>query len=166
MSDNSQKNINLQQSRTRQQSSRQQNNSQFLGRGWQFPPSFSGASKQVQMIDAEANINQSIDLILQTQRGERSLLPYFGSNLRSFLFKNKDATLQSEIAQSVRDTLLNDEPRIRVDDVLVNFVNKPESIVAISIIYTIKQTNTRHNHVFPFSLLEGTNLTAGQKGAQ
>ena len=73
MSDNSQKNINLQQSRTRQQSSRQQNNSQFLGRGWQFPPSFSGASKQVQMIDAEANINQSIDLILQTQRGERSL---------------------------------------------------------------------------------------------
>ena len=142
------------------------NNSQFLGRGWQFPPSFSGASKQVQMIDAEANINQSIDLILQTQRGERSLLPYFGSNLRSYLFKNKDATLKDEIAHSVRDTLLNDEPRIYVDDVLVDFVNEPESTVAISVIYTIKQTNTRHNHVFPFSLLEGTNLTAGQKGAQ
>lgn len=143
-----------------------QNNSQFLGCGWQFPPSFSGASKQVHMIDAEANINQSIDLILQTQRGERSLLPYFGSNLRSYLFKSKDATLKEEIAQSVRDTLLHDEPRIRVDDVLVDYVSEPESTVAISVIYTIKQTNTRHNHVFPFSLLEGTNLTAGQKGAQ
>lgn len=142
------------------------NNSQFLGRGWQFPPTFSGASKQVQMSDAEANINQSIDLILQTQRGERSLLPYFGSNLRSYLFKSKDATLKAEIAQSVRDTLLHDEPRIHVDDVLVEYLNQPESTVAISVVYTIKQTNTRHNHVFPFSLLEGTNLTAGQKGAQ
>ncbi|WP_107759263.1 GPW/gp25 family protein [Dickeya sp. Secpp 1600] len=139
--------------------------SHFLGRGWQFPPVFSGAVRQVAMNSAEANINQSIDLILQTQRGERSLLPYFGSELRSFLFRYPDATLQNEIAQSVRTTLLNDEPRISVASVEVTFLPEPASMVAIHIDYIIRQTNTRHNHVFPFSLLEGTNLTVEQQGA-
>ncbi|MCF6437568.1 GPW/gp25 family protein [Pseudoalteromonas sp. MMG022] len=132
--------------------------SQFLGRGWQFPPTFSSVSNQVAMNEGEININQSIDLILQTRRGERSLLPYYGSQLSSFLFRAQDATLKEEIAKSVRYTLLNDEPRISVEDVVVSYTTGTDSKVVISIVYTIKQTNTRHNHVFPFSILEGTNL--------
>ncbi|CAM4139094.1 GPW/gp25 family protein [Pseudoalteromonas byunsanensis] len=139
--------------------------SQFLGRGWQFPPMFSSVSNQVAMSEGEDNINQSIDLILQTRRGERSLLPYYGSQLSSFLFRSQDATLKEEIEKSVRYTLLNDEPRILVDDVSVSYTTGEESLVVISIIYTIKQTNTRHNHVFPFSILEGTNLAVRAQGA-
>jgi phage baseplate assembly protein W len=140
--------------------------SQFLGQGWKFPPEFSSATQQVVMNESEANINQSINLILQAHRGERSLLPHFGSDLSRFLFRNKDATLKDEIAQSVRQTLLNSEPRIHVDQVEVLFLTASEDMVVISVHYTIRQTNTRHNHVFPFSLLEGTNLTVEQKGAE
>ncbi|MCO7188541.1 MULTISPECIES: GPW/gp25 family protein [unclassified Pseudoalteromonas] len=132
--------------------------SEFLGSGWQFPPTFSSVSHQLAMNQSEANINQSIDLILQTRRGERCLLPDFGSQLNTFLFRSQDASLQEEIAKSVRNTLLNDEPRISVDEVFVSFTSEEASQVVISVLYTIKQTNTRHNHVFPFSLLEGTNL--------
>ncbi|SMS01973.1 Gene 25-like lysozyme [Vibrio mangrovi] len=139
---------------------------QFLGRGWKFPPEFSSATHQVVMNESEANINQSIDLILQAYRGERSLLPAYGGDLRSFLFRNRDATLKDEIAQSVRQTLLNDEPRIHVDQVEVMYMTASDELVVIQVNYTIRKTNTRHNHVFPFSLLEGTNLTAGQKGAE
>ncbi|MEN0578765.1 hypothetical protein SAMN05216563_105263 [Phytobacter palmae] len=138
--------------------------SDFLGRGWQFPPVFSGAIRQVSMNSAHDNIKQSIDLVLRTARGERCLLPYFGSELRSFLFRQPDATLKDEITQSVRLTLLNDEPRITVETIDVSFKLKPATVV-IHIGYLIRQTNSRHNHVFPFSLLEGTNLTVEQQGA-
>lgn len=140
--------------------------SSFLGRGWAFPPTFSQTTKEVVMNEGEQNINQSIDLILQTQMGERALQPSFGSNLRSFVFRNRDATLKAEITQSVQHTLLNDEPRIRVDNVEVSYLEQSEeNMVVISVSYTVKKTNTRHNHVFPFSLLEGTNLTVELQGA-
>ncbi|QMV15966.1 GPW/gp25 family protein [Vibrio spartinae] len=139
---------------------------QFLGRGWQFPPAFSAGNHQVMMNESEANINQSINLVLQTYRGERSLLPDFGSDLHHFLFRNRDATLKDEIALSVRQTLLHDEPRIHVDQVEVLYLAESDELVVIQVDYTIRQTNTRHNHVFPFSLLEGTNLTVGPNGAE
>lgn len=138
---------------------------QFLGRGWKFPPEFSRTTRQVLMNESVANINQSINLIFQTQQGERSFQPYFGSNLRSYMFRTWDATLKKEIEQSVFQTLLNDEPRIDVDHVDVQFQTEPEDMVLINVHYTIRQTNSRHNHVFPFSIIEGTNLTLEQKGA-
>lgn len=130
----------------------------FLGSGWSFPPTFDKSTNQVVLSGSETNINQSIDLVLQTPRGARSLIPDFGSNLSSFLFRNADATLKDELEQSVKTTLLENEPRITVDSVVVTFVRDNGSTVNLAIYYTVKNTNTRHNHVFPFSLLEGTNL--------
>lgn len=140
------------------------NNGNFLGRGWQFPPVFTGAIPQVAMTSAEDNINQSIDVVLRTVRGERCLLPYFGSELRSFLFRHPDATLKDEITQSIRLTLLNDEPRIIVESIDITFLAESATVV-VHIDYWVRKTNSRHNHVFPFSLLEGTNLTVEQSGA-
>lgn len=169
MSANNSLDTSLNQQASNLQASQQQQqdiSDQFLGQGWQFPPSFSTANKQVVMTESENNINQSIDLILNTQRGERSLSPDFGSNLRSYLFAIQDATLKGEIAQSVKFALLQNEPRILVEEVNVEFKSDPDGLVAVGVIYTIKTTNTRHNHVFPFSILEGTNLTARQQGVQ
>jgi len=136
------------------------NKKTFLGTGWSFPPSFEQANYRLNLSANENNINQSIDLILQTPKGSRSLLPDFGSDLFSFLFRKTDSSLQEEIIQSVKTSLLNDEPRISVNKVDVAFITDGASTVSVTIHYTIKKTNTRHNHVFPFSLLEGTNLQA------
>lgn len=130
----------------------------FLGAGWSFPPSFDNSNFCVSLTERENNIDQSIDLILQTPRNGRSLVPDFGSELRKFLFQHPDNSLKDEIASSVTATLLNNEPRIEVNTVKVGLLDNNDNTLGIAIDYTVKSTNTRHNHVFPFSLLEGTNL--------
>lgn len=133
-------------------------NNSFLGTGWSFPPSFEKGNYQLELSSEVDNINQSINLILQTPRFSRSLVPKFGSELAGFLFRTANASLKEEIEESIRLTLLNDEPRITVNKVDVKFVKDTETLALVSIYYTVKKTNARHNHVFPFSLLEGTNL--------
>jgi phage baseplate assembly protein W len=76
------------------------------------------------------------------------------------LFQRLDATLRGEIVQMVKLTLLNSEPRIVVDSVTVTGAAL-EGTVNIQIGYHVKLTNTRHNYVFPFSLIEATNLDVG-----
>jgi len=129
----------------------------FLGRGWSFPVQFDRSTLSLAMSEAEDNINQSIDVLLYTPLGSRSLAPQFGCNLGDFLFKRVDATTQEEIIQSVRSTLLQGEPRIQVLDVILT-LSPEQGLVSINVTYQVRRTNARHNHVFPFSRLEGTNL--------
>lgn len=135
------------------------NNSAFWGSGWSFPPTFDKENRQLRMTHEIDNIKQSIDILLQTHFGERSTQPFWGSDLRSYLFQKPSAMLANEISDSVKFSLLNYEPRIIVDEVDVNFIDTTESYIEIVIQFTIKKINSRHNHVYPFSLIEGTNLT-------
>ena len=136
----------------------------FWGTGWSFPPTFDLVNGQLQMVRDVQNINQSIDIILSTLRGERSLLPDYGSDVRTYLFKNIDETVKGQIAHSVSQNLLDHEPRIDVDQVSVEVEGDTEPTVIVSIQYLIRSTNSRHNHVFPFSIGEGTNLPAHYRG--
>ena len=133
------------------------NENTFLGQGWAFPPSFDNVFYGVGLSAGVDNINQSIDLLLKTPKGSRSLMPNFGSNLSSFVFQRMTAALQEELIQSVERTLLNFEPRIKVLDVKVE-MSADAATVLVQIVYLVIQTNARHNHVFPFSVIEATNL--------
>lgn len=130
----------------------------FLGSGWAFPVSFSVGSHQVMTSAYENNINNNIDIILQTVKGERNLEPQFGSGLQKFFFRNMDETLKGEISEEVKFSLLNNEPRITVLEVKVAYPDLAFGLVEIQIVYVYNQTNTRHNYVFPFYIKEGTNL--------
>jgi uncharacterized protein len=132
----------------------------FLGRGWAFPPTFDRATSKLRLSSGVDNIQQSIDLLIRTPRGARALRPDFGCDLLSYLFKHIDATAQEEIVQSVKTMLLNDEPRIEVESIELDLSDNG-ALAQLNIIYVVCQTNTRHNHVFPFSVLEGTNLQLG-----
>lgn len=132
--------------------------SSFLGSGWSFPPTFEPGGFTLGMTHGAENIAQSIDLILQTPVFSRSLQPDFGANLSSFLFRALDTSLQEEIIQEVKSSLLNHEPRIKVESVEVQSLGTDDNTLLLTISYVIKHTNTRHNHVFPFSILEGTHL--------
>jgi len=138
--------------------------SSFLGSGWSFPPTFEIGQYQLNMTHKQHNIDQSIDLILHTPQGERSLMPLFGSALRDCLFKKMDALLKTEIIDAVKTALLNYEPRITVDHVVLEDLGEGQSGVAIQIHYTVKKTNSRHNHVFPFIQNEATNLMINDGG--
>ncbi len=138
-------------------------NASFLGTGWSFPPTFEVSNYQLNMTHEQHNINQSIDLILQTNQGERSLMPLFGSPLRHFLFKSLNAPLQNEIINAVKIALLEHEPRISVNNVRLEPLTE-QSGVSIYIDYTIRLTNSRFNHVYPFVLNDATNLVTNTGG--
>ncbi|PCK08964.1 MAG: hypothetical protein COA42_06395 [Alteromonadaceae bacterium] len=130
----------------------------FLGSGWSFPPTFESANKGLNMTNGDTNIGQSIDLILQTPLGSRSLSVDYGSLLHEFVFRKIDATLQEEMEKSIYNTLLQNEPRIEVNNINVEVVDYAGGSLAIEIDYSVIESNSRHNHVYPFSVLEGTNL--------
>ena len=130
----------------------------FLGSGWSFPVTFSEGNYELNLTSYEKNINDSINIILQTKKGERCLEPQFGSGLQQFFFRKMDEALKGEIIDTVKVSLLHNEPRITVKKVRVEFADLQKGQIKIIITYEYNQTNTRHNHVFPFCLNEGTNL--------
>lgn len=130
----------------------------FLGSGWSFPVTFSGGNFQLITTKYESNINDSIRAILTTRKGERNMAPQFGSGLQQFFFKKIDQTLKGEIKDAVESSLLDNEPRITVENVEVNITDMIKGRVDIEISYIYNQTNTRHNCVCPFHINEGTNL--------
>lgn len=130
----------------------------FLGSGWSFPVSFSAGNSQLNMSANESNINESIHIILNTRKGERTLEANFGSGLQQFMFKKIDNTLKGEIIETIKFSLLRYEPRILVQDVKVIATDTINGVIEIMISYIYSQTNTRHNYVYPFHLKEGTNL--------
>jgi phage baseplate assembly protein W len=135
-------------------------NSSFLGTGWAFPPVFELADKQLAMTAKNDNIKQSINTILQTPCGERSLMPEFGCRLHTCLFRQFDSTLQAEIVDIVHTALLDFEPRIGVESVTVKATGAANDLQGfeVQIRYFIRMTNSRHNHVFPYSQTQATNL--------
>ncbi|WP_264563995.1 GPW/gp25 family protein [Flavobacterium sp. N3904] len=130
----------------------------FLGSGWSFPVTFSVGNLQLSLSANETNINESIAIILNTRKGERTLEANFGSGLQQFMFRKIDNSLKGEIIETIQFSLLRYEPRILVKEVRVATTDTINGLLEILIIYIYKQTNTRHNYVFPFHLKEGTNL--------
>ena len=134
------------------------NDTAFLGSGWAFPVSFSADNYMLNLSANETNINESIHVILNTRKGERTLESEFGSGIQQFMFRKIDSTLKGEIIEAIKFSLLRYEPRILVQDVKVASTDVANGKIEILISYIYSKTNTRHNYVFPFYVKEGTNL--------
>lgn len=130
----------------------------FLGTGWGFPPRFEKEGKATRMVSNEEDIAESIRIILSTQPGERLMRPDFGCNLRQFVFERQDSSFINGLNHIIYHALLNFEPRVNFIDATIVNREDVDGILHIQVNYTIIITNTRHNVVFPFYLLEGTNL--------
>jgi phage baseplate assembly protein W len=131
---------------------------EFLGSGWSFPVTFSLGNHQLQTTQYENSISDAIDIIMATYQGERPLAPQFGSGMEKFLFQKMTSTMKGDIQSTVKSSLLENEPRITVNEVIVDYVDVLSGLVEITIDYIYNKTNTRHNYVYPFYLKEGTNL--------
>ncbi len=129
----------------------------FLGTGWGFPPTFVRGRRGVETVSDEEDIRQSLAILLSTEVGERVMQPEYGCNLRRLLFEPLDLTLQAYVKDLIETAILYFEPRIVLDDVTFELVSHAGRI-DISIDYTVATTNTRNNFVYPFYLIEGTQV--------
>lgn len=133
-------------------------NQSFLGRGWSFPPEFDkNATNGVVMVSDVEDINQSLEILLSTQIGERAPQLAYGSDLSEYVFRPMNASLLTELKELITTAILAFEPRIRP-----NFIelrpDQIEGILYIDLTYTVLSLNTRINLVFPYYLNEATNI--------
>jgi phage baseplate assembly protein W len=133
-------------------------NRAYLGRGWEFPPVFNPLRKEVNLVQEETDIKQSLTILLGTRPGERTMRPNYGCNLDIMLFEPLTTTLITVIKDIVRTAILYHEPRIDLDRVHINTLKINEGVVLIEIDYLVRRTNSRFNFVYPFYLEEGTDI--------
>ena len=78
------------------------NSPDFLGRGWAFPPSFDPHTGDVQMVQAEADIVESLRILMSTRPGERIMQPDYGCRIHDLVFDPMDGATDSAIETTVR----------------------------------------------------------------
>ena len=132
------------------------NDDLFLGTGWSFPPAFSNSGRDVQLVSGREDIEQSLVILLSTQRDERVMQEKFGCSLNEFLFAEISTGLVGRIRDLVEHAILYHEPRIVLNSVEVSDSKANDGILLISIDYTIRSTNSRFNMVYPFYINEAT----------
>lgn len=132
----------------------------FLGTGWAFPPRFGdhAAQGRTQMVEAEADIHESLRIILSTVPGERIMQPTFGCGIKTYVFDEISESVLTEIRDAIERAILFFEPRITVEQIVIDSSAAMEGRIDVLIDYTVRGTNTRSNMVYPFYFLEGTNL--------
>lgn len=133
-------------------------NRDYLGRGWSFPPNFVKAPPGVTMLEEEADVTSSLEILLSTTPGERIMQPLYGCNLSELLFELLDARLKTLMADKVKSAILYYEPRVTLESVTLDDSQELEGVILISVVYQVKTTNSRFNFVYPYYIREGTDI--------
>lgn len=130
----------------------------FLGTGWSFPPQFLDSTQGIKMSSDEEDISESIYILLTTIPGERIMNPEYGCNLHSQAFRNIDPNTLTTIEDLISTAILYFEPRVRLESVDFNLSDQMNGRLDISITYEIKGVNSRKNLVYPFYMIEATDI--------
>lgn len=123
----------------------------FVGRGWRFPilPDAAGG---LGYVDGDANVEQSLRILLLTALGERVMRPEFGSKAPRLVFAPGSVQFRGLLETTVREAVRDWEPRVELQSVAVETDPDDETRVNVAISYRVRRTNTRFNLVFPFYL--------------
>ena len=132
------------------------NGKEFLGRGLKFPLQVDPRTGKIAMSDQEEDIREAIGIILRTGRGERVMRPEFGANTMDYAFAPVSSSMLNSISHDLRLLLLEQEPRIKDVEVRCDKLDQQNGTVVIHISYTVRSTNNRYNHVYPFYMTEGS----------
>jgi len=132
----------------------------FLGQGWAFPPRFDYARGEAAMVSDGQDIRESLQILFSTMLRERVMLPLYGGMLEQLVFEPMGEPLFFRIEDLVREAILLYEPRIVVERISATPDESQDGRVNVEIAYFIPQVNVRSSMVYPFYLLEGSNVRA------
>src|SRR5688572_1873623 len=88
----------------------------FLGRGWRFPiqPDASGG---LGYVEGDANIEQSLRVLLMTELGERVMRATFGCDAPRLVFSPGSVQYLQLLETTVREAVRDWEPRVTLEGV-------------------------------------------------
>ena len=128
----------------------------FLGRGLKFPLQVDPRTGKLSMVSHEEDIREAIEIILRTMQGERVMRPEFGTNVMEYVFSASSSSLRQSLANEVKTQLLYQEPRITDVEAECRELNEQTGALVVEVRYTVRSTNNRYNHVYPFYITEGS----------
>jgi uncharacterized protein len=128
---------------------------EFMGRGWAFPFRLLPGSGSTDTVAFEADIGQSIAIILGTSKGERKMRPDFGCGIHDRVFAAINTSTITDIKREVAEALRTYEARIDVLAVEVDTAPLFDGRLDISLDYRVRNTNQSGNYVYPFYFKEG-----------
>ncbi len=123
----------------------------FLGKGWSAPLRPGERSGQLEYESGPEKVRQSIQIILDTEPGERLMRPTFGCGLRRYLMKPNTPATRALIQREVQLALKAWEPRVDLQSVTVTPGDDP-ALVLIEIFYVHNRDGRQGNFVYPFYL--------------
>lgn len=129
------------------------NSRSLLGRGPAFPFSRSETGGLSYKEDIE-RINQSLFILFETPKGDRLMMPEFGSDLSKYRFDPLDKVLMERIRYTITEDIRRWEPRISLTSIefLADQNAIDNSTLYISISYRIINTDVIANYVYPYKL--------------
>lgn len=102
----------------------------LYGRGIAFPLRLTPEGRLARSA-GEANVRESIRILLLTAQGERLRRPDYGAGLERFLFEPNTTTTWRAIEETIRRQLAKWEPRVQVESIKVSAdPSDPEAAVA------------------------------------
>lgn len=121
----------------------------FLGVGWKFPI-FPDASGCLGYVSGDANVEQSLHILLMTELGERVMRPDFGTQAPRLVFSPGSTQYLRLLEKTVQEAVVNWEPRVDITEVVAEADPVDPFRITVSVSYTVRQTNNANNIVFPF----------------
>jgi len=83
------------------------------------------------------SVYSSIDNILRTRRGERVMLPEFGSNLMDAVFEPLNDTILKFLSRDLKETIERWDDRVIVNEVQI-FQDPDYSSISLTVLFIIK----------------------------
>jgi hypothetical protein len=91
----------------------------------------------IKLAENVAAVMSSIDNILRTRKGERCMLPEFGSNLMDAVFEPLDDTILKYLSRDLKTTIKKWDDRVIVDDMQL-YPDPDQGFLSITITFAIK----------------------------
>lgn len=73
--------------------------------GWSFPVEPVPATGRIRMAEGGEAVRQGIRILLETERGERRMLPTFGGGLSQYMFEAVDFSLVHDMSERIVETV-------------------------------------------------------------
>jgi uncharacterized protein len=111
----------------------------LFGQGLSFPPRV-GPDGRLAWSVGEDNVRESMRIILMTEHGERLMRENFGCGLRQYLFEPNTVATHQHIRDSIINSINRWEPRVIVDDVVVETDAGEPRLAAVTIYFRLVAT--------------------------
>lgn len=126
----------------------------ILGTGLRFPL-IPDARGRIGYVAGQDNIEQSLQVLLQTNLRERVMRSTFGTSVRQQLFSPGSEKGLRMLERSLSDALRDFEPRVEVIEIRAEPEPAEPSQINVRIDYEVRATYVRGSLIFPFYIGTG-----------